>query len=123
MNSGDQISMLWELAKDRPWPLVAAFVITGVVRAIKSAKISPEYCIPPRWRPAVSLVIGWLSGCAEAVFTGIPIVPALGANILAATVAIAGHDLIIEGFRNGREIGHPKPLKEPPTTAAEEKQA
>jgi hypothetical protein len=88
------------------WPVVAAFAVGAIVRAIKSDLIPID--VPARWRPKLALGLGLASGVAEAVIAGTPWAEALTGGVLSACVAMGGHGVLIQGLRDGRELGEPK---------------
>lgn len=104
------LSLILDLIDKHAWPALSAVVIGILVRLFKSPSVpAPLDRIPPKARPLVALVLGVASGCLEAVVAGTPWQKALAGGLVAAALAVFGHQLVIEGARDGREIGEPKP--------------
>jgi hypothetical protein len=108
-------SDLVSLVQGHRWIPLAALVIHGLTRALKSDRVpAPLDRIPPAARPGVALGLGALAGVLDHVTGGTPWGTALLAGLLAAALAMSGHDVGIEWLRGGREIGLP-PDEPPPT--------
>ncbi len=106
----DDALLILDLADKHAWPALSAVAIGLLVRALKSPKVPPPLDrIPARARPLVALLLGIASGALEAVVAGTPWQKAVIGGVIAAAVAIASHQLVIEGARGGRELGEPKP--------------
>ncbi|WP_394833574.1 hypothetical protein LVJ94_44415 [Pendulispora rubella] len=100
MNSLDEILTL---AAQGKWIVVGAIVIGAIVRLLKSD--TPLPTVPSQWRPWLALGLGAVAGIFQAVAAGTPWKKALLDGLVSALTAIAGHDLLIESLRRGREIG------------------
>ncbi|WP_394844032.1 DUF4231 domain-containing protein [Pendulispora brunnea] len=111
MNSLDE---LLTLAAQGKWIVVGAIVIGAIVRLLKSD--TPLPTVPSQWRPWLALGLGAVAGILQAVAAGTPWQKALIDGLVSALTAIAGHDLLIESLRGGREIGSDRaPVPAPPS--------
>jgi hypothetical protein len=110
----DQQQLL-DLILANKWWAVAALVVGFAVRMVKSDGPLP-ITIPPRWRPWLAMILGALAATFEKVNAGISWKQALAGGLLAALLAIGGHQLVIESVRNGQELGGEpkKPDPKPP---------
>lgn len=85
------------------WLPLAALVIGFLVRIAKNDVPVPVN-IPARYRSIAAIALGILSGVVQAIVAGVSIPMALLQGLGAAMTAIAGHDVLIEGVRGGKEI-------------------
>ena len=94
--------------------LALAIVAIGLAMRLLKTELVQSWLrpIPPRYRPLVALGLGAASGILEAIAAGTPWLEALLRGLLAAGIAMAGHDVIIEGLLGGRE-GRALPPKGP----------
>lgn len=83
--------------------ILALLVIGGLVRALKAGQLN-EW-IKPKWRPVVALVLGAVYTAVEAWGVGREPREAVLMGALALLGAVWGHDFVINGLRNGRELG------------------
>ncbi|WP_394847415.1 hypothetical protein LZC95_08110 [Pendulispora brunnea] len=95
------------LALDHKWVPVAALIIGAIIRVLKSAR--PIGIVPPAWRPWLALALGAVAGVLQAVLAGSSWTKAVTDGLVAAMTAIAGHDLVIESLRGGRELFASRP--------------
>lgn len=102
-------------AKGHEWTAVVALVIWAGVRLSKNDKIAARFpwSIPPRWRPWAALGAGAVFGFCKKLALGGSWFEGIGGGIFAGISAMAGHDLIVDGLRKGRDIGIKKVT--PPT--------
>lgn len=107
------VTQLIALIQSHQWVPLTALVIGLVIRLLKDDTILPT--IPSPVRKWGALGLGALAGIVRAMVGGMPLVPALLAGLAAALTAMAGHDVIVEGMRRGKEIAMPKfLLRKPP---------
>jgi hypothetical protein len=112
----NDLPLILDLADKHAWPALATVVIGLLVRLLKSPAVPyPLDRIPANARPLVALLLGLASGCLEHVAAGTPWQTALVQGVVAAGLAVFGHQLVIEGARGGQEIGAPKPEPIPDT--------
>lgn len=100
------LESLLSAVRDHAWPIVAAVVIGGLVRMVKSDAI--PITVPARWRPVLALGLGLASGACDAIIRGTDWHEALGMGLLSSFVAMGGHDVLIEALRGGAEVSAPK---------------
>lgn len=100
------LESLLSAVRDHAWPIVAAVVIGGLVRMVKSDAIPIN--VPARWRPVLALGLGLASGACDAIIRGTSWQEALGMGLLSSFVAMGGHDVLIEALRGGAEVSAPK---------------
>jgi len=99
------------LVLDHKWVPFAAVIVGAAVRALKSD--SPITVVPAQWRPWLALALGAVAGVLQAVLGGATWTKALADGLVAALTAMAGHDLLIESARNGRELFTSSPTSPP----------
>ena len=109
------IQPILDLIAQHKWVGVAALVIGLLVRMMKEDTSFPPFAIPSRWRPYLALGLGIASGVLQAVSTGTPWKTALTGGLVSGVVAIVGHDTVIAGLLNGKEIRIPGLTKDPPS--------
>lgn len=94
--------------------LLAALVIGGMVRLIKSEKADGLLlamglpAIPKRWLPIISVGLGMALGIVQGVMTGMSWTAAANSVVsgfLAGLSAVGGHEAGVESIRGGRELG------------------
>lgn len=100
---------LSELISQHRWFFLAAILIGLAVRLLKSDTIGPA--IPAKWRALVAIVMGVASGIAIPVLqklgSGAPPKDALLWGVFAAFTAIAGHNVIVDAARGGKDVPMP----------------
>lgn len=100
---------LSELISQHRWFFLAAILIGLAVRLLKSDTIGPA--IPAKWRALVAIVMGIGSGIAIPVLqklgSGVPPKDALLWGVFAAFTAIAGHNVIVDAARGGKDLPMP----------------
>lgn len=87
---------------------LAAVAIGLVVRLAKAGQIPALARVPARWRPLLVLVLGQVAGAVEAAARGMSWREAIVRGLVASAIAALGHGCIIEGLRDGREVGEAK---------------
>jgi hypothetical protein len=103
-----QITLLIDALLSHQWVVVAAVVIHLIVRLLKSPRIPWVSKIPPRVRTLIAVLLGFAGAGLQALAAGVDWRRALAENLIAALLAIVGHDVLIEWLRGGRELGQPK---------------
>ncbi len=99
-----EIDQLVTLMLAHQWLALATVAIGLTMRALKADIVQGWLKpIPARYRPLIALGLGAASGILEAISAGTPWLEALLRGLLSAAVAMAGHDVIIEGLLGGRE--------------------
>lgn len=94
------------------WVAAAALVIGAVVRVLKSDSPLPEWLhVSKQWRPWLAVALGIVAGVLDAVAMGTPWADAVAKGVLASVGAMAGHHLVIEKGRGGKEL--PVPFARP----------
>ena len=94
-----------DLIAKHQWVGFAALVIGCVVRLLKED--SSLFAIPARWRPLVAIGLGVGSGVLQAASTGTPWRDAVLGGLVSAFTAIAGHETIVNGLRDGKDVPVP----------------
>jgi hypothetical protein len=97
--------------------MLAAIAIGALLRALKSGRLTLPWTVPARWRPLLALALGIASAVAESIVAGTPWRDAMIGGVASAALAALGHGVLIEGVRNGRELGvakHDQPPKVKP---------
>lgn len=99
-----EIDIVVSLVTGQKW-LMASIIVIGLLVRLSKSDVAQRWLtpVPARYRPLVALVLGVASGILEAVAAGTPWLAALLRGLLAAAVAMAGHDVVIEGLLGGRE--------------------
>lgn len=103
MNDANQ---LYEFLMAHKYWAFASLAVGLMVRLLKAHPVLAEK-LPPRARPWIAVGLGVASGVLESIVSGTPVVKALMLGAISGFGAIIGHDLFIEGLRNGKEIGAP----------------
>jgi len=104
MNIDDLVAMLAE----HRWVAACALVIGAIVRVLKSDSPLPEWLhVSKERRPWLAMALGIVAGVLEAIAGGTPWARALAEGLAAALLAIAGHEVVIEKARGGKEIPIP----------------
>lgn len=104
------LSQAGKLIEDHAWLPLASLVIFFAVRLVKDDRFV-AWCpivIPPRYRSLLAVALGAISGVLQALTTGAKWPTAIVGGLISAYTAIAGHDLVVESIRKGRDIGVPK---------------
>jgi len=100
----NEIETIITLIMSHQWLALSVVLIGVTVRLLKTERAQRWLvAIPPRYRPLLAVGLGIVSGILEAIAAGTPWIEALLRGLLAAVVAMAGHDVIIEGLLGGRE--------------------
>ena len=98
------VSEIWALVVAHKWIPLAAIVIGLVVRLLKSDTKIP-ITIPPAWRSRIALLLGVAAGVLERVAnSGTSWGQAIFEGLVAAMLAITGHNVLIDSLRGGREF-------------------
>ena len=97
---------LVDLILEHQWVAVGAIVIGGLVRLVKSQWFAQHVTfVPPGWRPWIALGLGAVHGVLQHLAAGVDPRRAIVEGIVAAGVAILGHEFLVESLRGGRELG------------------
>lgn len=117
-----ELQKIVDLVVDNKWLPVGSLIIGLIIRLFKDDTKFPT--VPPRVRTLLALILGTIAAVIDKISTGTSYEKALLWGIVAASISIIGHDLFIEGVRNGKEIPLPKALlkKSNPSTAGTEEQ-
>jgi len=99
---------LIQLAMDHKWVAVSALIIGALSRVAKAGKLTALMKVDARYRPLVVVGLGLASGVLEALMAGTAWPHALLGGLIAACVAMGGHNVLIEALRDGRELGEGK---------------
>ena len=118
MEANDVVVML----RSKAWIPLVALGVAAVIRISKTdaAVARIPFYIKPQHRAWWALGFGIIGGIADRVVAGVPLLDAVIVGVigglLAGQTAIAGHELIVEGLRKGRDIGIKKEPPPPPPT-------
>jgi hypothetical protein len=107
----DETAEAIALARSGAWVPMAALMINVLVRVSKTDQAVRWFPVnlQPRIRGAAALVLGAASGIVAGLAGGGHWPAALAGGLVAGMLAITAHEVVIEGFRDGRDIGSPKP--------------
>lgn len=112
-------SALLSALSSHKWIVVAALVITALVRLFKSDTPLPfGWVVPPRYRVWLALGLGIVAGVLNAGIAGTPWQTAILQGLGAAISAILGHEFLVESLRGGREFFTPVAPPGGPTSGA-----
>jgi hypothetical protein len=102
-------------AQGHEWIVVAALVIGAIVAFAKQGWLSFWIAnhLPPATRPYLAMVLGVLGLSSAELAAHVPLVRALIDGLLAGITAMAGHQLVVEGARGGKEIVSERPTPAP----------
>lgn len=108
----DETTEAIELVKSGAWIPFAVLAINVLIRLSKTDVAVSWFPVnlQPRVRPVAALVLGFAAGIAAGLAKGGHWPSALAGGLVAGTLAITTHDVVIEGFRDGRDIGSPKTI-------------
>jgi hypothetical protein len=106
----DETTQAIELAKSGGWVPLASLVIVILVRLSKTDTAVAWFPVnlQPRIRGAAALVLGFAAGIAKGLASGGGWPAALTGGLVAGMLAITAHEVVVEGIREGRDIGSPK---------------
>jgi hypothetical protein len=110
MNPEDDqiISSLLGLVASRQWVPASSAAIGLLIRLSKSdVQWFPN--LDARWRSFACVMLGILDGVLHKVLSGDKWGPSIAGGVFAACLAIATHEVVIEGIRGGRELLTKKP--------------
>ncbi len=111
----DQIELVQRLVADKAWVALTALAVGGLVRLLKSDRQVAwfPWAVPARWRALLALGLGVAASTLSLRARGSSWLQALLAGgvegLVAGGAAVATHDVVIEGLRDGRELGQPEP--------------
>lgn len=96
------------------WVVISALVIGALVRMSKAEKLGGVFHrIPARYRSMIPVALGAMSGGLEMLLRGASYKSAAVHAVIAFSLAISGHEVLIKGLRDGRELGEKKSDDEP----------
>lgn len=103
--------------KSNRWWLLGALALSLLLGAFirlskEDVRWFPPF-IPARWRPLVTTVIGLAAGILSSVAGGVPILAAILGGLATGGLPVLGHEVIVNGLRNGRDFGEKKPPSPP----------
>lgn len=109
-NAATDIDTAIRLAREHSWVPLAAVVVGIFVRLAKDDRVVRWFplAIPPRWRAIIALSLGLTAGVLEALRGGDTWGSAIVGGVMAGVLPIAGHEIVVQGLRGGRDIGQPK---------------
>jgi hypothetical protein len=100
---------IWAALVAHQWILFAALLVGGIIAVVKQGWVSTWLAqrLPARAVPfvAIALSIGTLT--TGEIIAGTPWAKALFDGLSAGLLAVFGHEAIVEGIRNGKEIVPP----------------
>jgi hypothetical protein len=98
-----QLVQAWQ---GKQYVVVGAFVVGVIIAASKSGWLGTWLAtkVPPQARPFLAVVVGILTVSATEMKAGVEWKTALLHAIFAAATAVLGHQMVVEGLRNGKEI-------------------
>lgn len=108
MNDADTVSNLVILWTQHKWVAVASAMIGLAVRLSK-ADVPWFPNVPARYRALAAVLLGVAAGILDKVAAGSDWTSAIVGGVFAASFAVTSHDVVIEGFLKGRELGSPPP--------------
>ena len=120
--TGIDPQIVTDMVEKRAWLPLGALAVGLGVRLLKSdIKYFPT--LSPNQRRIACLVLGQVAGTIEAVVAGKTYKEAIVWGVTQSILALVGHNLFIEGVRNGKEIPIPgltksSPLEKPKSTEA-----
>lgn len=105
----NEIQELAGLIVEHKWTAAAAIVIGLLVRLSKEGKLAALTTkLNPRHRSWVAIGLGAASVVVDSLGRGTKCSQALLSGFISACIAIAGHELLIESLRGGKELLSPK---------------
>ena len=107
------MSDIYTLVEQHKWIPLAAVIVGLVIRLLKSDTKIP-ITIPTRARVWLVLALGVVAGTLEKVGTGGQWTPAIVDGLIAALLAMLGHETIVNSVRGGRDVPLPGLAKQPP---------
>ncbi len=101
------IDSLMQLAADHKWYMFAAVLVGGGCRWLKSDSAGNWWTSLPLWaKRTIPILLGGAAGCLESLASGRPLEESLIKGALIAGLgSMAGHELLIEKMRGGKELG------------------
>lgn len=102
------------------WLLFSAIIIGSVVAIVKQGWLGTWIAahLPPASRPYLAMALGAITSFAAGIQAHQTVVQAIlqAVNgVIAGALAVAGHQVVIEGMRGGKEFIPKAPPLEPPT--------
>ena len=104
------LAALASLILEHKWLGVSVIVVGALVRYSKGDLPMPSWMataflkIPSKARPALSLSLGVLSGCLDALASGKAWKIAIKDGIVTGALPILGHYLLVDVARDGRDV-------------------
>jgi hypothetical protein len=105
-----------QLIRTNAWIPLLALVVGALVRFTKSntgREIFNMYT-KPEHRPLWAMVLAMVGAALDRLATGGTWYDAIAGGVVAGALAIAGHEIIVNTFRKGRDIGEKKQPTAPP---------
>lgn len=120
-----ELQQIIDLTVHYKWWALATLVIGLIVRLLKDDTKLPTF--PAKWRSLLAIFLGIVAGVIDKIASGTSYKHAMLGGLIASFVSIVGHDVFIEGIRNGKEIPLPRALLDksnlvPPPIAEPESQ-
>lgn len=99
---------------NRQWELLGGLIVGAIVATCKQGWLGAKVqsLLPPRFIPFLAPTYAALAVLAADLVTGksfVVIEQTVGAAIMSGFVAVIGHELVVEGIRNGKEVVPLKP--------------
>lgn len=118
------IDTLVQLARANAWVPLIAFAVGGIIRIGKSdalvAKIPLHF--KPEHRAYWALGLAVVGAAVDRLATGGTWYDAIAGGLVAGSVAIAGHEVVVNGIRKGRDFGVKKEPPAPPNEWTDDSQ-
>jgi hypothetical protein len=105
----EQVQQALALLQAQKWSLIVYLALSvgigALVRLCKAdSPLPPLAKIPPVWRARIAILLGFLGSVLAKVATGVTWTQALTIGLGAGGTSIAGHEVVVEGLRQGREL-------------------
>lgn len=102
-----QIQPAIDAVKTKSWVLLGSIIVGALIRLTKP-DVTWLPNIDAKKRAYAAFALGIAGGVLEAVLKKHAWPDAILNGLIMAAIAVAGHQVIVEGARGGREIGAPK---------------
>lgn len=90
------------------WYSTLAVIVGAIVRVVKDDSVPltlKGVTVPKGWRPILAVALGAIGGALDIAARGTPWKSALLMGLASAIAAMSGHAALIDGMRDGRELG------------------
>ena len=102
------IGAIYDSVAQGHYAMATALMLWLLVRILKDPRLNMLSRLDAKYRPLIVVALGAAAGCADSIVNGVPIAKAVVMGLVAAAMAIAGQEVVVNSLMGGKEPMAPK---------------